>query len=49
VSPPFYRQDEELLVDALKLAARMQAGNQRAAGALALAVLAFGVFAISRG
>jgi hypothetical protein len=49
VSPPFYRQDEELLADALKLAARMQAGNQRAAGALALAVLAFGVFAISRG
>jgi len=48
VSPPFYRQDEELMVDALKLAAKMQSGNQRAAGALALAALAFGALAVSR-
>jgi len=36
VSPPFYRQDEELLVEALKLAAKMQSGNQKAARALGL-------------
>ena len=35
VAPPFYRQDIELLVDALKLAARMQ--NKRIAGRFALA------------
>ncbi|MGO9197985.1 MAG: hypothetical protein ACLQK4_12770 [Acidimicrobiales bacterium] len=39
VSPPFYRQDEELLVDGLTLAANMQSQNQRAAGALALGVI----------
>jgi hypothetical protein len=49
VSPPFYRQDEELLVEALKLAAKMQSGNQRAAGAFALGAIALGVFLISRG
>jgi hypothetical protein len=36
VNPPFYRQDEELLVNALKLAAKMQSDNQRAAAALAV-------------
>ena len=37
VSPPFYRQDEELLVEALKLAAAMQMSEgENRAGALAL-------------
>jgi hypothetical protein len=49
VSPPFYRQDEELIVEALKLAAKMQSGNRRAAGALALGAVAAGIFLISRG
>lgn len=49
VSPPFYRQDEELIVEALKLAAKMQSGNRRAAGALALGAAVAGIFLISRG
>jgi hypothetical protein len=49
VSPPFYRQDEELIVEALKLAAKMQSGNRRAAGALALGAVVAGIFLISRG
>jgi hypothetical protein len=49
VSPPFYRQDEELLVDALKLAAKMQSDNQRMAGVFALGAIALGLFLISRG
>ncbi len=49
VSPPFYRQDEELIVEALKLASNMQSGNRRAAGVLALAAAAAGIFLISRG
>jgi hypothetical protein len=40
VSPPFYRQDEELLVEALKLAAAMQKSEGEAkAGAVALAAV----------
>jgi hypothetical protein len=44
VSPPFYRQDEELIVEALKLAAKMQSGNRRAAGAVAVGAIALGIF-----
>lgn len=32
VMPPFYRQDAELLVDALRLAAKLQQRNERVAG-----------------
>jgi hypothetical protein len=32
VAPPFYRQDAELLVEALKLAAKLQQRNERLAG-----------------
>lgn len=49
VTPPFYRQDEELLAEALKLAAKMQSGNQRAAGAFALGAIALCLLLISRG
>jgi len=49
VSPPFYRQDEELLVEALKLAAKMRSRNRRMAGAMALGGIALGVVLISRG
>ena len=48
VSPPFYRPDEELLIDSLKLAAGMQRDNKRIAGLFALGVIAVGVLLISR-
>jgi hypothetical protein len=37
VSPPFYREDVELLVDALQMAAKMQ--NKKIAGRLALGAI----------
>jgi hypothetical protein len=40
VMPPFYRQDAELLVSALKLAAKLQQRNQRLAGGVALGAIA---------
>ena len=49
VSPAFCRQDEELLVEALQLAAKMQSGNRRMTGALALGGLHSGAVLISRG
>jgi hypothetical protein len=46
VSPPFYREDEELLVDGLTLAARLHAeGKQKAAGFVAIgAVVVAAIF-----
>ncbi len=49
VSPAFYRQDEELLVEALQLAAKMQSGTRRLTGALALGGIALGAVLITRG
>ncbi len=44
VSPPFYRQDIELLVEALQLAAQLQAHEgQDKAGKVALAVIVAGL------
>jgi hypothetical protein len=44
VAPPFYRQDVELLVDALKLAASMQQReSQQVAGKIALGAVVVGV------
>lgn len=44
VMPPFYRQDAELLVEALKIAAKLQQRNERLAGGIVIgAVLVLGL------